>query len=97
MAKRTLAILTAAIFLMVSSACHHAPKKSPSPDPREEISSQKEIARSLRAPQDEEPWWKKDENQWLLAALIVVAGGIAIGAAIYIAFGPGGLIIRIQK
>ena len=82
MRSRSLALATATIFLIVSFACSHSSPKSPSLDPREEISSPKEIARSLSTQKDDEPWWKKDENQWLFAVLIVLGIGIATGATI---------------
>jgi hypothetical protein len=82
MRSGSLALATAIIFLIVSFACSHSPPKSLSQDPREEISSPKEIAQSLSTPKDDEPWWKKDENQWLFAVLIVLGIGIATGATI---------------
>lgn len=97
MRSRSLALATGIIFLIVSFACSHSPPKSPSLDPREEISSQKEIVRSLSTPKDDEPWWKKDENQWLFAVLIVLGVGIATGGTIWIASGAGGLTIQIHK
>ena len=82
MRSRSLALATAIIFLICSFACSHSPPKPHSLDPREEISTQKEIARSLSTQKDDEPWWKKDENQWLFAVLIVLGIGIATGATI---------------
>jgi len=89
--------MTAIIFLIVSSACSHVPKKPPSPHPREEISSQKEIARSLSTPKEEEPWWKKDEHQFGLMVLIILGVAIATSASIWIYFNTNGLTINIWK
>jgi hypothetical protein len=97
MRSRSLVLATGIIFLIVSFGCSHSPPKSPSPDPREEISSRKEIARSLGTPKDDEPWWKKDENQWLFAVLIFLGIGIAIGGTIWMASGAGGLSVQIHK
>lgn len=91
-----MALLTAVIFLIVSSACSHTPRKPFSLNPGEEISSSEEgppASSTFR----EEPWWKRDENQWLVAFLIVLGIGIAIGATIYIASGASGLTLQIRK
>jgi hypothetical protein len=97
MRSKSLALMTGIIFLVVSSACSHSPGKPPLPDPREELSSQKEIARSLSSPKNDESWWKKDENQWLLAALIILGVGIATSASIWIFYNANGLTINIHK
>jgi hypothetical protein len=96
MRSKCVALLTAVIFLIVSSACSHAPRKPSSPIPGEEISSSQESPPASSAFQ-EESWWKKDENQWLVAFLIVLGIGIAIGATIYIASGANGLTLQIRK
>ena len=90
-----MALLTAVIFLIVTSACSHAPRKPSSPNPRE-ISSSEE-SRPASSAFQEESWWKKDENQWLVAFLIVLGIGIAIGATIYIASGANGLTLAVKK
>ena len=97
MRSKALALSTALIFLIVPFACSHSPPKPPSPDPYEEISSQKEIARSLSTPKGNEPWWKKDENQWLLAVLIILGVGIATSASIWIFYNANGLTINLHK
>ena len=97
MRSRPLALSTALIFLIVSFACSHSPSKPPSADPYEEISSQNEITNSLSTPKGGVPWWKKDENQWLLAALIVLGVGIAASASIWILFNANGLTINVHK
>jgi hypothetical protein len=96
MRSRSVALLTAVIFLIVSSACSHTPRKPSSPNPGEEISSS-EGSRPASSSYQEEPWWKRDENQWLVAFLIVLGIGIAIGATIYIASGANGLTLQIRK
>jgi len=96
MRSKSVAWLTAVIFLIVSSACSHTSRKASSPDPREEISSS-EQARPASSTFQEESWWKRDENQWLVAFLIVLGIGIAIGATIYIASGASGLTLQIKK
>ena len=97
MRSKFLALLTIIIFLIVSSACSHSPKKPLVLESREEISSQKEIARSLSSPKNDESWWKKDENQWFLAVLIVLGVGIATSASIWIFYNANGLSIHIHK
>ncbi|MBI5967154.1 MAG: hypothetical protein HY882_04760 [Deltaproteobacteria bacterium] len=97
MRNKALALIITLIFLIVSSACSHAPKKPSSPNPREEISSQKEIARSLSTPKDEEPWWKKDEHQFGLMVLIILGVALATSASIWIYFNTNGLTINIWK
>jgi hypothetical protein len=96
MRSKSVALLTAVIFLIVSSACSHTPRKPSSPDPREEISSSEGGPRASSGFQ-EESWWKRDENQWLAAFLIVLGVGIAIGATIYVASGASGLTLQIKK
>ena len=97
MGSKSLALATALTFLLLSFACSHSLPKSPSPDPREEISSQNEIAHSLSTPKGDEPSWKKDENQWLIAALIVLSVGIAASASIWILYNANGLTINVHK
>ena len=97
MRNKSLALVTAAIFLIFSFACSHSPKKPPSSNSREEISSFKETSPKLSTSQEEERWWKRDEYQWLVAFLIVLGVGIAIGGTIYIASGAGGLTLQIHK
>jgi hypothetical protein len=97
MRSKTLTLLTAVMFLIFSFSCSHSPKKPPSPNPREETSSFKETPATLSTSPEEDRWWKRDEYQWLIAFLIVLGTGIAIGAAIYIASGPGGLTLWIHK
>jgi len=96
MRNKALALIITLVFLIVSSPCSHAPKKLPSPDPREEISSQKEIARSLSSPK-EEPWWKKDENQFGLMVLIILGVALVASASIWIYFNTNGLTMNIRK
>lgn len=97
MRSKSVALVTAVMFLIFSSACSHSPKKTSSPNPPEEISSSHEIPPISSPSQENEAWWKRDEYQWLFAFLIVLGIGIAIGATIYIASGPGGLILQIHK
>jgi len=97
MRKKALAFVTAVLFLVVSSACSHSPQKHFSPSPREEISSPKGIARSLDTQRENEPWWKKDENQWILVVLVVLGVAIATSATILISSGSGGLSINVHK
>ena len=89
-------LLTAVIFLIISSACSHTPPKPSSPNPREEIYTS-EGRPPASSTFQEESWWKKDENQWFVAFLVVLGIGIAVGASIYIASGANGLTLRIQK
>jgi hypothetical protein len=96
MRRKSVALFTAVMFLILSSACSHSPKKPSSPAPREEISSSEEAPPPSSA-SSEEPWWKKDEYQWLIAFLIVLGVGIAIGATIYVASGANGLTLQINK
>jgi hypothetical protein len=97
MRSKSLAWMTVIIFLVVSSACSHSQGKPPLLDPREEISSQNEIARSLSNPKNDDSWWKKDENQWVLAALIILGVGIATSASILIFYNAKGLTINVHK
>jgi hypothetical protein len=96
MRSKSVALLTAVIFLIVSSACSHTPRKPSSSNPREEISSSEEARPASRA-SPEESWWEKDEYQWIVAFLIVLGVGIAIGATIYVASGANGLTLQIRK
>jgi hypothetical protein len=84
-------------FLFVSSTCSHSPKKGITPAPREEISSSKEISRSLSPLHDAEPWWKKDENQYFLTLLIIMGIGIFTSASMWIVYNSGGLYINVRK
>jgi len=97
MRSKPLALTTALTFLLLSFACSHSPPKSSSPDPYEEISSQNEIAHALSTPKGDEPWWKKDENQFVLAALIILGVGIAASASIWILYNANGLTINVHK
>jgi hypothetical protein len=97
MRNKAISLLTLITFLFVSSACSHSPKKAITPDPREEISSSKEITRSLSPFKDEEPWWKKDENQWFFAFLIILGVGIFTSASMWIDYNAGGLSVRVWK
>jgi hypothetical protein len=97
MKNKVISSLILTIFLFVSSACSHSPKKAITPDPREEISSSKEITRSLSPLQDNEPWWKKDENQWFFAFLIILGVGIFTSASMWIDYNAGGLSVRVWK
>ena len=97
MKNKAISILILIIFLFTFPSCSHSPKKAFSPDPREEISSSKEISRSLNHHQVEEPWWKKDENQWFLAFLIILGVGIFTSASMWIVYNSGGLYINVQK
>jgi len=96
MRSKSVALLTAVMFLIVSSACSHSPRKPSSPNPREEISSSEE-ARPASSASPEESWWKRDEYQWLITFLIVLGVGLAIGATIYVASGASGLTLQIRK
>jgi hypothetical protein len=97
MRNKVISSLTLITFLFVSSACSHSPKKAITPDPREEISSSKEITRSLSPFKDDEPWWKKDENQWFFAFLIILGVGIFTSASMWIVYNSGGLNINVRK
>jgi len=97
MKNKVISLLILIIFLFVSSACSHSPKKPISPDPREEIFSSKEITRSLSPLQNDEPWWKKDENQWFFAFLIILGIGIFTSASMWIDYNAGGLSVRVWK
>jgi len=87
MKKKILTCLILIIFLFVSSSCSHTPKKDVPPSPRDEMSSAKA----------DEPWWKKDENQFFLAVLIILGIGIATSASMIIIYNSGGLFIGIYK
>jgi len=98
MRRKVLVSITIIIFLIVSSSsCSHSPKKSVAQDPREEISSPREIARSLSNSKHQERWWEKDENQWVLAFLILLGVGIATSASMIIVYNAGGLSLTIHK
>ena len=97
MKNKVISLLILIIFLFVSSACSHSPKKAISPDPREEIFSSKEITRSLSPLRNDEPWWKKDENQWFFAFLIILGIGIFTSASMLIDYNAGGLSVRVWK
>jgi hypothetical protein len=96
MINKVITILILIIFLFNISSCSHSPKKPISSNPREEISSSREISRSLN-PHKEDPWWKKDENQWFFAVLIILGVGILTGASIWIASSSGGLYVNVRK
>jgi hypothetical protein len=96
MKTKAVALITAAIFLIVSCACSHSPKKPSSPAPREEISSSRDLHSASSASQ-EEAWWEKPEYQWIVPLLIVLGIGIAMGASIYIASGASGLNLAVKK
>ncbi len=97
MKNKVISLLILIIFLFVSSACSHSPKKAITPDPREEISSQREIARSLSNSKHQERWWEKDENQWFFAFLIILGVGIVTSASMWIDYNAGGLYINVRK
>ena len=90
-------MVTAAIFLLVTTACSHSPKKPPTPSPYGEISSQEEIARSLSTSESSDPWWKKEENQYLFMVFIILGVAVAASAAIYYSFNSSGLSISVRK
>ncbi|MBM4332737.1 MAG: hypothetical protein FJ117_16250 [Deltaproteobacteria bacterium] len=97
MINKALSLLISFVFLIQILSCSHAPKRVSYPETREEISSQKEIARSLNPPKEDEPWWKRDENQWFFVFLLVLGLGIATSASIWIFFNSGGLTLIVRK
>ncbi|MGB9701068.1 MAG: hypothetical protein ACPL5I_16975 [Thermodesulfobacteriota bacterium] len=42
-------------------------------------------------------WWQKEENQWLISALLILGIGIATSASIIIIYNSGGLFIKVKK
>jgi len=97
MPRKILASITIIIFLIVSSSCSHSPPKPASPNPREEVSSPREIARSLSNAKQEDRWWKKAEYEWMLALLILLGIGLATSASMIIVYNAGGLSVTIHK
>ena len=97
MRNKAISILILTTFLFSCSSCSHSPKKAITSDPREEISSSKEITRALSPLNEEEPWWKKDENQWFLAFLIILGVGIFTSASMWIVYNSGGLYVNVRK
>jgi len=94
--NKSLIVIFSFVFLCVSASCSHAPSKPTGRDSGPEISSEKEN-RPQFAKSENEPWWKKPENEWLIATLIVIGIGISVGAAVMISSGAGGLNVRINK
>ena len=97
MKNKAITILILITFSFSFSSCSHSPKKVIHPDTKKEISSSKEISRSLHPHQEMEPWWKKDENQWFFAVLIILGVGIFTGASIWIVSNSGGLYVNVRK
>jgi hypothetical protein len=94
--NRTWRIVLVFAFFCFTSACAHLAGKSSPPNPPAEISSTKE-ARTSTAPSGEDPWWEKPEYEWLIGTLIFVGIGVAVGGAIMISSGAGGLRINVHN
>lgn len=94
--NKPLIVLFVLVFLCVSASCTHPPSKTAGRNSGAEISAGKEI-RTQSSKTQNEPWWKKPENEWLIATLIVIGIGISIGAGIVISSGGGGLNVHINK
>jgi hypothetical protein len=52
---------------------------------------------SQNNPTEKVSWWQKEENQWLITALLILGIGIATSASIIIIYNSGGLFIRVKK
>jgi hypothetical protein len=83
-------------FFFFTSACSHSPAKSSPRNPQTEISPGMEIRSGKAYPRDT-PWWEKPEYEWLIGTLIFVGIGIAVGGALMVSSGTGGLRINVSK
>ena len=94
--NRTWSIVLVFAFFCFTSACAHPTGKPSNPNPPAEISSTKE-ARTANTNNGEDSWWKKPEYEWLIGTLIFVGIGLAVGGAIMISSGAGGLRINVHN
>jgi len=84
-------------FVGLTSSCSHPGPKARAQQDLGQSDSAAGDSKTARASSGEAPWWKKPENEWLIATLIIIGVGIAVGAAIMITSGGGGLSVRVQK
>jgi hypothetical protein len=93
--KKALSLLLISCFLSLTFSCAHGPAQNGTGRDRPDGEAAERTApgAALR----ETPWWKKPEHEWLIATLIVIGVGIAVGAGIMISSGAGGLSIRVEK
>jgi len=97
MKNRSLALITAVIFLFVSCACSHAPKKTLLASTPEGVSDSPEPTLLASRLKNEESWWKKDEHQWAVMFLIILGLAIATSASFWLYYSSGGLTMYIHK
>ncbi len=95
--NQALAAFTTVLFLFFSSACSHTqPQLSPL-GPREEISSQKEIARALHSSPGDESVWEKHEYEFFIVVMIILGVAAAAAASVAIFYNSNGLRIGVHK
>jgi len=94
--NKTWSIVLVFTFFCFTLSCSHSPSKPSFQDPYADISSPKET-RTPNAYSGDTPWWKKPEYEWLIVTLIVVGIGVAVGGAIMISSGSGGLRINVHN
>ena len=92
---KSLALVVAILFSIVSCGCGHSPKKPSTPfSTSGEVTVEKD---TVYYTPPEEKWWKRDEVQFLFLTLIIVGVAIAAGAAVVIVSGGGGLHVGASK
>ena len=93
--QKTLGLLVALIFSIVSCGCAHSPKKTETPPPAAGAVSVEKDGVYYTPP--EEKWYQREDVQILLLTLAIVGIAIAAGAAVAFASGGGGLHVGVSK
>jgi len=92
---KSVALVLAILFPIVSCGCGHSPKKPSTPSSTGgEVSVEKD---GVYYTPPEENWYQREDGQFLLLTLAIVGIAIAAGAAVGIAFGGGGLHVGASK
>ena len=83
----TLAVVL--VFSILSCGCAHSPKKPEDPSSKaREVSTEKDV---VYYTPPEKKWYQREDVQFLLLTVGIIAIAIAAGATVAIAFGAGGL------
>lgn len=86
MSNKDIAIILLPLYLIFSFSCAH---QSGSGYINHQIAQVRPVEKVY--------WWQKEENQWLISALLILGIGLAASASIIIIYHSNGLFIRVKK
>lgn len=86
MNNKDLALIILSFYLIFSFSCAH-----------QSVGKLVQHQSGQNSPVEKVSWWQKEENQWLITALLILGIGIAASANIIIIYNSGGLFIRVKN